>query len=321
MRVRPALIAASAAGAAALLALLLFLLVPRDTGVELAVPGEEMAAFRGALGGLSLQPGHPTVRLRPLPPEERGILEGKRPGLAVVSMAPWVAAAIADGRLRTLPASAFPAGLPPLPAAFLSATDPRPGTTAALPLAFDPWMAAWHRDLIGGPRPAPPRDWTALIGLALEWRKRGASALALAGREPDAELAMLAILGTARGPGASAEALKLFPGQGRETVADALRRLASLQRAGLLQPGSASSSWSDALDLVRARKAAGALIPISRLRSLSEADAAPLVVVRVPDFPGAAGYGLLADVRVLVMPARGGRGTEKVAAWLAGAES
>jgi len=56
---------------------------------------------------------------------------------------------------------------------------------------------------------------------------------------------------------------------------------------------------------------------------LNPAASAPLIVARVPDFPGTKGYGLVADVRVLVMSARGarGRGAEKLVAYFAEPET
>jgi hypothetical protein len=73
------------------------------------------------------------------------------------------------------------------------------------------------------------------------------------------------------------------------------------------------------VNLLLQRRAAGMLLPLSRFRGLNPAVSAPLIVSRVPEFPGAAGYALVAELRVLVMPARGarGRGAEKVVAFLA----
>lgn len=60
-------------------------------------------------------------------------------------------------------------------------------------------------------------------------------------------------------------------------------------------------------------------MPISRFRALNPVSSAPLIVSRLPDFPGERGSAILADVRVLVMPARTARakGRDVLTAWLA----
>jgi len=311
-------IAAAALAAAGLALFVAF----RDRSVVVAVPKAELPAYTQLFGGLTGE-GAPRVRLQGFEGDGQGLLAGKRPGLAVVTLASWTRQAITAGRLVPLPAAASPnpdSVLPRIPPAFLRAVSSTGGRTLhALPLAFDPWLAFWHRDFIGGAAAAAPADWTALAAAVVRWKRTGISGLALAGREPDALVAWLAILCGARGPGAAEDVFGRFPAYGRDVAAEALGRLAGLERDGTLQPSAFSFPWQDAVDLVLHKHAAGAFLPLSRFRSLDPAASAPLIIARVPPFPGASGAGLVAEVRVLVMPARGarGRGVEKVIAFLA----
>jgi len=311
-------IAASALGAAGIvLAVVLW-----NRGVVVAVPAVELPAYTRIFAGLTGE-GVPRIRLQGFDGDGQGLLTARRPGLAVVTLDSWTRRAITDGRLEPLPAAAFPnpdSVFPRLPAAFLRAVSfTGAGTIKALPLAFDPWLAFWHRDLIGGAAAAAPADWTALARAAVKWKRAGISALAIAGREPDALVAWLAILCGAKGPGAAEDVFGRFPAYGRDVATESLGRLASLERDGTLQPSAFSFPWQDAVGLVLHKRAAGAFLPLSRFRSLDPAASAPLIIARVPSFPGASGAGLLAEARVLVMPARGarGRGVEKVVAFLA----
>jgi ABC-type glycerol-3-phosphate transport system substrate-binding protein len=280
----------------------------RDRGTILAVPGSDAAAYQQVLQELAARPRPPRVLLKSIEGPEPGILQGRRPGLAVVSLSPWVGAALRDGRLEALPEGAFPAGLSTMPRALVTAAGQKDdGRLLALPLLFDPLLAVWHRDLIGGAKAAPPADWGALSAAAAAWRKSGAAPLSLAGREKDALLSLLCVLAGSQGPGAAADAFSPDPAASRGPLAAAFRQLAELQKEELFQKASFSYPWADATGLVLSRRAAGILLPLSSFRGLNPAQAAPLITSRVPDFTGVPGYPLVAEVRVLVMPSRGAR--------------
>ncbi len=314
----------AAAAAVVVVAVGVFLFVfLRDRSVVVAVPRPEVPVYVKVFDGLAKREGAPGVRLLGFDGDGAGILTGRRPGLAVVAFASWTRAALSDGRLAALPSGA-PGGASDdpskLPQAFLRATSSAGGgPLRALPIAFDPWLAFWHRDFIGGAAAAPPRDWNRIAAAAAAWKRGGVSALALAGREPAALAAWLAIQGGARGPAAVADALGGFPAYGREVIAEALGRLAALERDGIVQTSAFSYPWADAVDLVLKRRAAGIILPLSRFRAINPAASAPLVIARVPDFAGVTGAGLVAELRVLVMPSRGarGKGVEKVISFLA----
>jgi hypothetical protein len=126
-------------------------------------------------------------------------------------------------------------------------------------------------------------------------------------------------MSTARGPAAAADALGRFPAFGREVIAGALQQLADREATGIVQPSAWSYPWTDAIDLVLKKRAAGILLPLSRYRAVNPASSAPLVIARVPVFGGVPGSGLVAELRVLVAPARGARGkdAQKVVSFLA----
>jgi hypothetical protein len=292
----------------------------RDTSVVLAVPRSEIPAYGELLSGMKGE-GTPRVRLLGFDDDGQGVLSGKRPGLAVVTLGAWTRGAISDRRLVALPAAAFPnpdALLPRFPQAFLRASGWAGGKSLpAMPLAFDPWLAFWHRDALN--KAAPPADWAALAAAAARWKRAGLPGLALAGREPQALAAWVALLCGARGPAAAEDVFGHFPASGRDVAAEALRLLAVMERDGTIQPSAFSFPWQDAIDLLGGRRAAGAFFPLSRFRAMNPAASAPLIIGRVPAFPGTSGSSLVAEVRVLVMPSRGarGRGAEMVVAYLA----
>lgn len=312
-----------AVGAAAVVVLgVAVFLVFRDRSVVIAVPSRDLPVYAKVLGGMAGRDRAPRLRLLGFTGSGEEILAGRRPGLAVVSLASWVSAASADGRLSSLPGSGSSSSM--LSQALLQAVGAgKGGILHGLPLAFDPWLAFWHRDFIGGPSASPPRDWKALAAAAGRWKRVGASPVAIAGREPDALAAWLAVLCGARGPAAAADALGGFPSRGRAAVEDGLARLAAMEQDGIAQPAAFSYLWADAIDLVLRKRAAGVFLPLSRFRSINAAASAPLVTAGMPEFPGVAGFGLVAELRVLVMPSRGarGRGAEKVVAFLGEAGS
>jgi hypothetical protein len=311
-----------AAAAAVIIAVVLFFAL-RDTSVVVAVPRVEVDAWRQVLGGIAGR-GAPRVKIEGFEGDGQAVLSGRRPGLAAVTVASWTRAAISRGALVPLPAAAFPnpeAITSRLPRSFLIGTGWTDGARlSALPVAFDPWLAFWHRDFLGGQKAAatPPADWAALGGAASRWKKAGAAALALPGRESEALTAWVAILCSAQGPGVPQDVFGGWPVAGRENAAAALGRLAGLERDGTLQGAAFSFVWQDAMDLVSTKKAAGVFLPLSRFRAMNPAASAPLISSRVPAFPGASGTALAAEVRVLVMPTRGarGRGAEIVVAYL-----
>jgi len=295
----------------------------RDRSVVFAVPRAELPVYARVFAGVKGE-GAPRVRLQAFDGDGQTILSGRRPGLAVVSMASWLSKGLAAGVLVPLPPAGFPnpeAVSARLPGAFLKAVGSTAGgrTLNALPLAFDPWLAFWHRDFIGGAAATPPADWPAVRASAARWKQKGVAALALAGREPDALTAWFAILCGASGPGAAADAFGRYPGFGRETAASALELLADLERDGIVQGSAFSFPWQDAVDQLLRKQAAGMFLPLVRYRALNPAATAPLIIARVPQFPGTTGTAIVAEVRMLVMPARGarGRGSEKVVAYLA----
>jgi hypothetical protein len=316
-RSRPLPWVLAAAGALAV-AVLLFLLL-RDRSVVVAVPRAELPVYARLFAGFTGDRGAPRVRVQAFDGPGDSVLHGKRPGLAVVSLAPWVQQAFADGRLKPLPASAFSSGAPPLPRALLAAVGGDPAAPRALPLAYDPWVAAWHRDFIGGAKAVPPRGWNDVAAAANRWKKAGAVALGIPGRDTQALLSWVGMLAAAQGPAAALEVFAGFPKTGRETMSEALARLGSLQRDGLAQAGSFTYPWPDALDLVLHLQAAGTFLPLSRFRGMPPASTAPLIVAPVPEFPGTASYIVIADVRLLAAPAGGarGRGSEEVIRFLA----
>ena len=314
--------------AAAILAIgLAFLFVFRDRSVVLAVPKAELDAYAAVMKKLSTQADAPRIRILGFEGNGSDILGGKRPGIAVVSLAPWIGTALDRGDLKDLPAAAFRTGIPAFPRSFHDVIGGAQGAAGEsrvrmLPITFDPWLIAWHRDLLGKNNAAPPQFWNDLPLLAKSIRASGASVLALPGKESDADLAWLAILSSGQDQKAAIAAFEKFPKEGREAVGGAFEALAGMQKSGLVQAGSFSYPWSDAIGLLLHRKAAGILLPLSRFRAINPIESAPLIVSRVPDFPGSREYGLLADLRVLVMPARGaaGRGAERAIAYLAQAE-
>jgi ABC-type glycerol-3-phosphate transport system substrate-binding protein len=307
-----------AVGAAAVVVLgIAVFLVFRDRSVVIAVPSRDLPVYAKVLGGMAGRDGAPRLRLFGFTGSGEEILTGKRPGLAVVSLASWVSASSADGRLSSIPRSVALSSM--FPQALIQAVGSgKDGLLHGLPIVFDPWLVFWHRDFIGGPSTSPPRDWKALEAAAARWKRGGASAVAIAGREPDALAAWLAVLGGARGPAAAADALGGFPLRGREALEDGLARLAAMEQDGIAQPAAFSYLWADAINLVLQKHAAGIFLPLSRFRSINAAASAPLLIAQVPEFPGVAGFGLVAELRVLVMPFRGarGRGAEKVIAFL-----
>jgi hypothetical protein len=310
----------SAAGAALVLGAVLLIVILRDRATVLAVPQNELEIWRKVTAELAAREGHPPVKLQPWSGDPSTLLNGRKPGLAVVDLAPWVSAALADGRLAALPADAFRTARPRIPLALLSAVGSSgPGPLRALPLAYDPLMAAWHRDFIGGANALAPRDWNDVSAAALKWKQRAVIPVALAGRETDALLSWLTVTASAIGPASAAAALAEFPMRGRDALEAAFLKLASFQAEGIFQPGSFSYPWADAVGLVLQKRAAGILLPLSRYRRLNPASSAPLIVSRVPDIRGSTGSTLVARTRLLVAPARGarGRGAGKLAEFLA----
>ena len=317
-RVRGILIAAAVS--AVILAAALLVLLLRDRATVLAVPESELKIWQKAIAELAARDGHPRVKLQPWSGDPSALLSGRRPGFAVVDLAPWVAAALADGRLVALPPDAFRAALPRIPRALLTAAGSSgTGTLPALPIAYDPLMAAWHRDFIGGANALAPRDWNEVSSAALKWKRRAVIPVALAGRETDALLSWLTVMASATGPASAAAALAGFPALGRDALEAAFGRLASFQAEGIFQPGSFSYPWADAIGLVLQKRAAGILLPLSRYRSLNPAASAPLIVSPVPDLRGSPGSTLVARTRLIVAPAGGarGRGAGKLAEFLA----
>jgi ABC-type glycerol-3-phosphate transport system substrate-binding protein len=304
------------AGAAALVIGLALFFVFRDTSVVIAVPKADVEAYVSVLKSFAARPDAPKTRVEGFEGSGTLILEGKRPGIAVVSLAPWIGQALDRGNLKLLPEKAFETGMPVLPKCIGDAIGPE---RAMLPLAFDPWLMAWHRDFIGGKKAVPPRLWTDLPKLGKSIRRSGANALALPGREGDADLAWLAIHSSAQDQKAAAAAFVKFPLEGRETIAKGMEAFAGMQKDGLVQAGSFSYPWGDAVGLLLDKKAAGILLPLSRYRSIDPIDSAPLIVSLLPELSGSRDYALIADLRVLVMPSRGaaGKGVEKVIGFFA----
>ncbi len=312
------------AGAALIAAALALYFLFRDASVVIAVPKTDVHAYAAVMKTLAARPEAPKVRITGYEGSGALVLEKKRPGLAVVSLAPWIGQALERGDLKLLPAAAFGKGTPVFPRCITDAADggkagPQTSGRAMLPLAFDPWLIAWHRDFIGGQKASPPRLWSDLPKLAKSIKKSRASVLALAGREGDADLAWLAVLAGMPDPRAAAEAFTAFPLEGRETMAAGMEAFAGLQKDGLVQAGSFSYPWSDAIGLLLDKKSAGILLSLSRYRAIDPIKSAPLIVSPIPELAGSREYALVADLRVLVMPARGsaGRGAEKVIAFLA----
>jgi hypothetical protein len=312
-----------ASAAAVLVVGLLLYFIFRDTRVVIAVPAAEVDAYAEVMEKLSKRPDAPGYRILGYEGDGSELLQGKRPGLAAVSLAPWVEQALGRGDVKPLPAAAFKTGVPTLPHSVLAAAGGIQGTEKAprivmLPLALDPWIIAWHRDLIGGPKATAPKAWADVQKLAKTLAKKGVSALALPGREADADLAWLAVLASTKDIAAADAAFKKFPMEGRGAITDAMTLFGGLQKEGLVQAGSFSYPWSDALGLLLNRKAAGMLLPLSRFRGINPIQSAPLILSQLPEFPGSHGYAVVADLRVLVMPAWGaaGKGAEKVAAFL-----
>ena len=296
----------------------------RDASVVIAVPETEVEAYAAVMKTLAARPEAPKVRIRGFEGSGALLLEKKRPGLAVVSLAPWIGQALGRGDLKLLPAAAFREETPVFPRCITEAaggdqTGADDSGRAMLPLAFDPWLIAWHRDFIGGQKASPPRLWSDLPKLAKSIKKSGASILALPGREDDAVLAWLAVFTSRLDQQAAAAAFAAFPLEGRETMATGMEEFAGLQRDGLVQAGSFSYPWGDAVGLLLDKKSAGILLSLSRYRAIDPIKSAPLIVSRLPEFAGSREFALVADLRVLVMPSRGaaGRGAEKVIAFLA----
>ena len=317
-----------ASAAAVIVVGLLLYFIFRDTSVVIAVPAAEVDAYVEVMEILSKRPNAPGCHIRGYEGDGSEVLQGMRPGLAAVSLSPWVEQALGRGDVKPLPASAFKSGVPALPQSILAAAGGAQGAEKTprlviLPLVYDPWIVAWHRDLIGGSKAATPKTWTDVQKLAKVLAKKKAAALALPGREADADLAWLAVLASARDRAAADAAFKKFPAEGRGVIKDALTDFSGLQKEGLVQAGSFSYPWSDALGILLNKKAAGLFLPLSRFRGINPVQSAPLIVSPLPEIPGSRGYAVVADLRVLVMPSRGavGRGAEKVVAFLSEASS
>ncbi len=310
--------------AAVLAAGLALIFILRDTSVVIAVPKTDVKAYAAVMRTLAARPGAPKVRIVEFDGNGSLVLDGKRPGIAVVSLAQWVGLAVERGDLKVLSAESFKQGLPAFPPCIAEAAGISAGERPSLlPLFFDPWLMAWHSDFIGGMKTAPPQAWGDLAKLAKSLKKKRVSVLALPGREGDADLAWLAAFASGKDLRAAAAAFKKFPLEGRDAIEEAFTDFAGLQKDGLAQTASFSFPWSDALGLLLDKKAAGMLLPLSRYRAIDPVRRAPLIVSRLPELPASREYAVIADLRVLVMPSRGaaGRGSEKVIAFLAEAET